>query len=362
MRPLIRAGVCVALALSATSAMADPAEVTVRKTDAGTYIADAKGMALYTYAQDNTPGKSVCFKECAVAWPPLLAPAGAAPQGAFTLVDRGEGVSQWAWNGKPLYAYARDKYPAIALGDRVGNAWSVAFAPVKMPPGLAVRALFAGRTLTDHRGYVLHVNAAETPEKPACDRDCRKLWTPLAAPQAAKAVGDFTVAKQADGSPQWAWRGQRLYLDATATKPGAIARAATGTWKPAVLEAAPALPTWVTVQNSDMGEIYADARGMTLYTFTGDMKKTRELVCRGGCIDDFWKPVPATAEDKPAGEWTPIATPEGGWRWAYKGNAVYVHTRDKFPGAIGGDKWASGVGGGGGGFVPIVMRRDYEED
>jgi len=43
-------------------------------------------------------------------------------------------------------------------------------------------------------------------------------------------------------------------------------------------------------------------------------------------------------------------------------NAVYLYTCDNEPGITVGDKWAAGSGGGDGGFMPAVMRRDYEED
>ena len=54
-------------------------------------------------------------------------------------------------------------------------------------------------------------------------------------------------------------------------------------------------------------------------------------------------------------------TPRAGRVWAYKGNPVYTHTRDRGPGRVGGDKWAAGVGGGGGGWIPVPRRRDLEE-
>ena len=63
----------------------------------------------------------------------------------------------------------------------------------------------------------------------------------------------------------------------------------------------------------------------------------------------------------PVGDFTVVARKDGNKQWAYKGNAVYTHLRDKEPGAIGGDKWAAGVGGGGGGFIPMTRRRDFEE-
>ena len=110
-----------------------------------------------------------------------------------------------------------------------------------------------------------------------------------------------------------------------------------------------------------MGEVYADSKGLTLYTFAGSLEKTKLTVCDDACINKNWRAIPAETESKSNGEWTTIAAEGGGLRWAYKGNPVYAHNRDTEPGAIGGDKWAAGVGGGGGGFIPIQRRRDHEE-
>ncbi|MBM3514688.1 MAG: hypothetical protein FJX59_13385 [Alphaproteobacteria bacterium] len=349
--------VCVASAVSLPTLAAPPTAITTRATDAGTHYLDANGMALYTYARDTAPGVSTCVKECAIAWPPLAAAEGATAEAPWSIITRSDDASkQWALHGKPLYRYVRDTAPGSAQGDRVGNAWSLAFAPAVVPPGMALRALFAGRTLVDKRGHTLY---ARTDSKP-CDRACRKTWTPVAAPMAAGTLGQFTVIAQADGTPQWAYQGKALFAHVEDAKAG-IVRTADPAFRAVVLEAAPPLPTWITVQNSDFGEVYADTRGMTLYTFAGDMQRVRELLCNDQCMA-VWKTVPATDADQPAGEWAPIAASDGGKLWAYKGNLVYLHTRDKEPGAIGGDKWAAGSGGGGGGFMPVVMRRDYEED
>jgi predicted lipoprotein with Yx(FWY)xxD motif len=333
-----------------------PPEVTTRVTDAGTYTIDAKGFALYTYARDDKPGVSTCVKECIAAWPALAAPDGVSAQEPWSVITRDDGARQWALNGKPLYRYVRDTLPGHAQGDRVGNAWTLAFAPLSVPPGLAVRSLFAGRTLVDGRGHTLYVRADDKP----CDRPCQKTWTPVAAPLAAGTLGPFSVMAQPDGTPQWAYKGERLFAHTDDYVAGLV-RSADPAWRAVVLEPAPPLPAWVTIQNSDWGEVYADQHGMTLYTFAGDMQKTRELLCNDQCMA-VWKTVAAAERDQPSGEWAPLPAPAGGKLWAYKGSVVYVHTRDREPGAVGGDKWAAGSGGGGGGFMPIVLRRDYEAD
>lgn len=354
-------------ATSAGAAAAAPAGITVRSTPAGTYLADAQRMALYTYAQDR-PGKSVCNAECAKAWPPLAAPAGAAAAGDWSVIARDDGATQWAWRGRPLYRFAKDAAPDEVLGDRVGNAWRVAFDPVKLPPATAIRSTWLGRVLTDVRGRTLYWRDDEKPagsEATAsrCKDKCLDQWLPLAAPLLANRVGDWTPAPRDDGSRQWAYQGRRLYLHAADVKAGdALGQGLEHRWRAAVLEPMPALPAWVTVQNSDMSEIYADAKGLTLYTFGGSLEKAQQITCDAACVAKFWRTIPAAADAKPSGEWSLVPAPGGQGRiWAYKGNTLYTHTRDSAPGAVGGDKWAAGVGGGGGGFTPIQRRRDFEE-
>jgi predicted lipoprotein with Yx(FWY)xxD motif len=87
---------------------------------------DAKGMTLYTFDKD-TGGKSACNGQCATNWPPLKAGAGAEASGDWSLVTRADGSPQWAYKGKPLYTWTKDKNPGDVTGDGVFNgAWHVA--------------------------------------------------------------------------------------------------------------------------------------------------------------------------------------------------------------------------------------------
>lgn len=84
-------------------------------------------MTLYTFDRDTAnSGKSVCNADCASNWPPLLAPAGAKPMGHWNVITRDNGSYQWAYQGKPLYFWAKDSKPGDATGDGIGNAWRVA--------------------------------------------------------------------------------------------------------------------------------------------------------------------------------------------------------------------------------------------
>ena len=104
-----------------------PAGVKESKTSSGmTVLVDDKGMTLYTFGRDTTPGKSACNGQCVTAWPPLAATADAKDIGDWTVVTRDDGSKMSAYEGGPLYTYAMDK-PGDTSGDGKGNGnWKVA--------------------------------------------------------------------------------------------------------------------------------------------------------------------------------------------------------------------------------------------
>jgi predicted lipoprotein with Yx(FWY)xxD motif len=116
----------VPLALAQT---AEPAKVA--DTSKGKVLVDAKGMTLYTWDRDTTPGKSSCNDQCAINWPPLLASADAKASGNYTVVARDDGKKQWAYKGKPLYYWKDDKHAGDVEGDNRGNppVWHVVANP-----------------------------------------------------------------------------------------------------------------------------------------------------------------------------------------------------------------------------------------
>ena len=84
-------------------------------------------MTLYVFDRDAAgSGKSQCNGPCATNWPPLMAPGGSRPIGHWSVVTRDDGASQWAYKGRPLYFWAKDKKPGETTGDGVGNAWHTA--------------------------------------------------------------------------------------------------------------------------------------------------------------------------------------------------------------------------------------------
>jgi predicted lipoprotein with Yx(FWY)xxD motif len=98
---------------------------TTADSSKGQILVDAGGKALYTFDTD-TVGKSNCTGECAVNWPPLLAPADATGGGDWSVVTRDDGTRQWAYKGKPLYTWLNDKQAGDVTGDGVNDTWHLA--------------------------------------------------------------------------------------------------------------------------------------------------------------------------------------------------------------------------------------------
>jgi predicted lipoprotein with Yx(FWY)xxD motif len=95
------------------------------KTALGDVQADAKGMTLYQFDKDAA-GISNCNGDCAAMWPPFVSDPGSKATGDWTIVTRKDGAHMWAYDGKPVYTYSKDKKPGDVLGDGVGGLWHAA--------------------------------------------------------------------------------------------------------------------------------------------------------------------------------------------------------------------------------------------
>jgi len=113
------------LALSAApSFAAEPAMV--MDSSMGKIYSDSNDMTLYTFDKDEM-GKSNCYDQCAVNWPPFVPAADAMAEGDWTIIERTDGTKQWAYHGKPLYTFIQDKAPGDMTGEGKANGtWHVA--------------------------------------------------------------------------------------------------------------------------------------------------------------------------------------------------------------------------------------------
>jgi predicted lipoprotein with Yx(FWY)xxD motif len=88
---------------------------------------------------------------------------------------------------------------------------------------------------------------------------------------------------------------------------------------------------------SGAGQIVVDAKGMSVYFYTKDVKDSGTSACTGGCIT-AWPPV-TTASDSPAVEGITatvgtIPAPDGKKQVTINGLPVYYYAKDKAAGDI----------------------------
>lgn len=76
--------------------------------------------------------------------------------------------------------------------------------------------------------------------------------------------------------------------------------------------------------------VFADARGMTLYTYDKDSPgKSR---CMGGCAR-LWRALIATRAARPVGDWRIFRREDGTMQWEYRDRPVYTFSKDIDPGS-----------------------------
>jgi predicted lipoprotein with Yx(FWY)xxD motif len=124
-KAFLRATFVIALLLAVAKSAEAAGPAAVGNTANGPALVDAKGITLYTFDKDVTD-KSTCNGKCAENWPPLLADPGIAPPPGYTVIARDDGRKQWAYKGKPLYGWAKDKKPGDTTGNGVNNVWHIA--------------------------------------------------------------------------------------------------------------------------------------------------------------------------------------------------------------------------------------------
>jgi predicted lipoprotein with Yx(FWY)xxD motif len=97
-------------------------------TVGGTILVDSQGMTLYHLSGEQN-GKFICASGgCTAVWHPLTVPTGSTPTGVSSLatVKRPEGTTQVTYKGMPLYTFAQDQSPGQANGQGIKDVgtWS----------------------------------------------------------------------------------------------------------------------------------------------------------------------------------------------------------------------------------------------
>jgi predicted lipoprotein with Yx(FWY)xxD motif len=118
---------------SGASAPAAAVTVSAKSNKLGSILAAGpRRMTVYLFEADKG-GSSSCSGACAAVWPPVratgaLAARGAAAGAKLSQITRPDGTKQVAYNGHPLYFFARDGDKGDAYGQGLksfGASWYV---------------------------------------------------------------------------------------------------------------------------------------------------------------------------------------------------------------------------------------------
>ena len=311
---------------------------------------------------------------CEEMWPPALAAGKDKPVGNWSVVQRRDGRRQWAYDGAALYTSIRDRRPGDVLGGDSyrdeGDAPAVR-EPIQpkpdVPPGFAVTTTLRGRLLQTARGFSVYAFDRDTRSRSACDATCEKNFVPMSGtgcrarawrlvhlrPRQRRAAVD--VPRQAAVPIR---RGFSRAQPRGSDVPG---------WHNVYTQEPAPPPAEFTVQETSAGQVLADARGRTVYSYTcgddapdqlscehpADTQVYRLAMCGGGSAERCARNFPYVEASRDARShsrlWTiveidpatgrPAAKGQPGALrvWTYRDRPVYVFAGDERPGEVNAD-------------------------
>lgn len=314
---------------------------------------------------------------CLDLWPAVEADENAEPVGKWTIVEREDGIRQWAYDGYALYTSVLDTKPGQVNGGHSQNSGEVGVrrpvaAPSMVPPQFEVDTTLVGRILRTRDGYSVYATTADAPDQSNCTDVCLLEWEPIRAPAYAKPRGEFGIIERSPGILQWTFRQQPVYKH-IGEPVGKMYGSDVPGWYNVHTQYTPRPPADFTVQESPTGFVLADRSGKTVYMYNcaddaldqqacdhpQSPQAYRFAVCGGGdphkCVERFpYVEVSQGTSDNLlwATMWIdPIsgrqASPaeKGALHvWAYRGRPVYTHYRDKAPGDMTADQWGEFYG------------------
>lgn len=199
----------------------------------GDVLVDSDGRTLYMFAKDSD-GESVCYDDCANAWPPLTVPSDDAVDAdpgvtaSLGTTERDDGTLQVTAEGMPLYYFVKDQQPGDAKGMGVINAWFLL-----RPDGSVLEPAVSmashetlGKILTDAAGRTLYMFTKDSDGESACYDDCADAWPPLtvdregAALPAATITASLGTTEREDGNLQVTAESMPLYYFFKDEEPG----------------------------------------------------------------------------------------------------------------------------------------------
>ncbi len=333
---------------------------------------------------------------CTELWPPVYAADNAAPIGAWTIIERKDGRKQWAYEDFPVYTSALDEANApVGSGVTIRAKGETGILRQRIGPKSDVPSQFivvstkTGRLLTLLEGPSVYTRDLDRPNTSTCDGACLTNWRPVLAPaMTPTSRGEWGVIERAPGVKQWTFRKKPLYTRPADTRPHSFDGGDVPGWHNVYVYNGPSIPADFTVQDTTRGQVVADARGRTIYSYScvddaADQlacdhpsltQAYRYAVCGGGDPERCRATFPYVIADKDAKSsnktWSVISIdPVSGKYaargqadalrvWAYRGRPVYTFVRDQARGDIEADAWGE-FSGFRNGFHAIWMRDQF---
>jgi predicted lipoprotein with Yx(FWY)xxD motif len=348
---------------------------------------DANGRTLF-YFDQSKDGSSKCDDVCKKEFAPFIAASGARTTRDWTLVSAKGGGKQWAYQSRLLYTWSKEQRPGqvaqnVALAEAANaklaesaldrgeegkllppDGWQVArFTPaitMELPDGIDARLVSAAERviLTDQSGLTLYTFSGKVEQdgQRCATGGCEIRWMPLAAPELANNVGDFSIVTREDGTTQWAYRKRPLYTFRNDKVEGDVSGLGVDKrWEVATVTENFHPKSVALRQAAGYGPVFT-AGGSTLYAAYPFQRRWGGRDLRDnfhnayfegkefkdtGCLDaqclKSWRPFIADADAKPSGFWEVIKRRDGAYQWAYKGFAVYTYSEDRKPGDVNGN-------------------------
>lgn len=335
---------------------------------------------------------------CLDVWPAVIADQDAKRVGKWTVIDRKDGIRQWAYDGYALYTSVLDEQPGDVNGgtlrktggDGPGTRKPVG-PPSMVPPQFEIVPLLSGRMLVTSEGNSVYAFSKDSPGKSNCYASCASAWKPIPAPAYAKDRGEFTILDRQPGIRQWAFRQQPLYTRVADESFHSMRGNDEPGWTNVYTQRAPEPPSDFTVQDTYSGVVLADNHGKTVYVYNcGDdaldqlacdhpasAQAYRLTVCGGGdpkrCLDSFPYVLASQNAKSNSRLWSvmwidpmtgKLAKSEqtGALRvWAFRKRPVYTNFRDRGPGELHGDSWGEFYGYRNG-YKAFWLRDDYDNN
>jgi predicted lipoprotein with Yx(FWY)xxD motif len=211
-----------------------------------------------------------------------------------------------------------------------------AVASDAVPAAVVMEEQGHGSLIKDADGMSLYFTELDQVSgKSACIDACAEQWPPLTAGDEAVASGDWQPITRDDGSRQWAFRGQPLYLFSSDKAPGDdFGDGFRNAWHIAIRLID--TPSTVEIRRTMLGHILVDAANETALYFS-DADEPGKSVCDLTCTQT-WLPLTAPLMATGRDAWSINTREDGTRQWSFDNVPLYRFSGDWNTGDTHGDQ------------------------